>query len=105
MLTNYPPECKAWVGIQYNGGKTVFYDCPSGKEDASSLDKGNGSTPYPYRKLLWYVLSVGRVQVQNVATVKDTATLVCFLHLHLRFSSLQGGDVSAAELCRNAKTG
>ena len=42
VTVNYSSSARLKVGIQYNGGKTVFYDCPSGKDASFSLDKGNG---------------------------------------------------------------
>ena len=41
VTVNYSSSARLKVGIQYNGGKTVFYDCPSGKDASFSLDKGN----------------------------------------------------------------
>lgn len=66
VTVNYSSSARLKVGIQYNGGKTVFYDCPSGKDASFSLDKGNGqvhrnAVPQRFR----YVLSAGRVQVHE----------------------------------------
>ena len=47
VTVNYSSSARLKVGIQYNGGKTVFYDCPSGKDASFSLDKGNGKYTFP----------------------------------------------------------
>ena len=41
VTVNYTSSAKLKVGIQYNGGKTVYRDCPSGKDASFSLDKGD----------------------------------------------------------------
>lgn len=42
VTVNYTSSAKLKVGIQYNGGKTVYRDCPSGKDASFSLDQGDG---------------------------------------------------------------
>ena len=61
VTVNYSSSARLKVGIQYNGGKTVFYDCPSGKDASFSLDKGNGNACKQLYHPLRYVLSAGRV--------------------------------------------
>ena len=104
VTVNYSSSARLKVGIQCNGGKTVFYDCPSGKDASFSLDKGNGkyhrnAVPQRFR----YVLSAGRVQVHER---NRSGQLRSVSGLHFRGSVLQGDTVSAkaAELCKNAKT-
>lgn len=41
VTVNYTSSAKLKVGIQYNGGKTVYRDCPSGKDASFSLDQGD----------------------------------------------------------------
>ena len=42
VTVNYTSSARLKVGIQYNGGKTVYRDCPSGKDASFSLDQGDG---------------------------------------------------------------
>ena len=41
VTVNYTSSAKLKVGIQYNGGTTVYRDCPSGKDASFSLDQGD----------------------------------------------------------------
>ena len=72
VTVNYSSSARLKVGIQYNGGKTVFYDCPSGKDASFSLDKGNGKyTVTLYR----HVSGTSYQQVESKSmnvTVKDS---------------------------------
>ena len=66
VTVNYSSSARLKVGIQYNGGKTVFYDCPSGRMLPSLSIRATASTPrnaVPQR--FRYVLSAGRVQVHE----------------------------------------
>ena len=72
VTVNYSSSARLKVGIQYNGGKTVFYDCPSGKDASFSLDKGNGKyTVTLYRNVSGTSYQQVESKSMNV-TVKDS---------------------------------
>ena len=72
VTVNYSSSARLKVGIQYNGGKTVFYDCPSGKDASFSLDKGNGKyTVTLYRNVSGTSYQQVDSKSMNV-TVKDS---------------------------------
>ena len=65
VTVNYSSSARLKVGIQYNDGKTVFHDCPSGKDASFSLDQGDGKYRNAVPQRFRYVLSAGRVQVHE----------------------------------------
>ena len=73
VTVNYSSSARLKVGIQYNGGKTVFYDCPSGKDASFSLDKGNGKYTFtmPGSKM---TVSAEFVEEQVASTFSDVPT-------------------------------
>ena len=92
------------VGIQYNGGKTVFYDCPSGKDTSFSLDKGNGKyTVTLYRNVSGTSYQQVESKSMNV-TVKDSYAPYLVSTSEVQFSKGDTVSAKAAELCKNAKT-
>ena len=73
VTVNYSSSARLKVGIQYNGGKTVFYDCPSGKDTSFSLDKGNGKyTVTLYRNVSG--TSYQQVESKSMNTTMTTCT-------------------------------
>lgn len=89
VTVNYTSSAKLKVGIQYNGGKTVYRDCPSGKDASFSLDQGDGQ----------YTVTLYR----NV-TVKDRFAPYLVSTSDIQFSKGDAVSAKAAELCKNAKT-
>ena len=73
VTVNYSSSARLKVGIQYNGGKTVFYDCPSGKDASFSLDKGNGKyTVTLYRNVSG--TSYQQVESKSKMCIRDSLT-------------------------------
>ena len=104
VTVNYSSSARLKVGIQYNGGKTVFYDCPSGKDASFSLDKGNGKyTVTLYRNVSGTSYQQVESKSMNV-TVKDSYAPYLVSTSEVQFSKGDTVSAKAAELCRNAKT-
>ena len=104
VTVNYSSSARLKVGIQYNGGKTVFYDCPSGKDASFSLDKGNGKyTVTLYRNVSGTSYQQVESKSMNV-TVKDSYAPYLVSTSEVQFSKGDTVSAKAAELCKNAKT-
>ena len=104
VTVNYSSSARLKVGIQYNGGKTVFYDCPSGKDASFSLDKGNGKyTVTLYRNVSGTSYQQVDSKSMNV-TVKDSYAPYLVSTSEVQFSKRDTVSAKAAELCKNAKT-
>ena len=104
VTVNYSSSARLKVGIQYNGGKTVFYDCPRGKDASFSLDKGNGKyTVTLYRNVSGTSYQQVESKSMNV-TVKDSYTPYLVSTSEVQFSKGDTVSAKAAELCKNAKT-
>ena len=104
VTVNYSSSARLKVGIQYNGGKTVFYDCPSGKDASFSLDKGNGKyTVTLYRNVSGTSYQQVESKSMNV-TVKDSYAPYLVPTSEVQFSKGDTVSAKAAELCKNAKT-
>ena len=43
VTVNYTSGAKLKVGVQYQGGKVAYKNCPSGKDVAFALDQGDGT--------------------------------------------------------------
>lgn len=103
VTVNYSSSARLKVGIQYNGGKTVFYDCPSGKDTSFSLDKGNGKyTVTLYRNVSGTSYQQVESKSMNV-TVKDSYAPYLVSTSEVQFSKGDTVSAKAAELCKNAK--
>lgn len=103
VTVNYSSSARLKVGIQYNGGKTVFYDCPSGKDASFSLDKGNGKyTVTLYRNVSGTSYQQVESKSMNV-TVKDSYAPYLVSTSEVQFSKGDTVSAKAAELCKNAK--
>ncbi len=104
VTVNYSSSARLKVGIQYNGGKTVFYDCPSGKDASFSLDKGNGKyTVTLYRNVSGTSYQQVESKSMNV-TVKDSYAPYLVFTSEVQFSKGDTISAKAVELCKNAKT-
>lgn len=104
VTVNYSSSARLKVGIQYNGGKTVFYDCPSGKDASFSLDKGNGKyTVTLYRNVSGTSYQQVESKSMNV-TVQDSYAPYLASTSEVQFSKGDTVSAKAAELCKNAKT-
>ena len=100
VTVNYTSSAKLKVGIQYNGGTTVYRDCPSGKDASFSLDQGDGKyTVTLYRNVSGSSYEEVSSKTMNV-TVKDRFVSTS----DIQFSKGDAVSVKAAELCKNAKT-
>ena len=98
VTVNYSSSARLKVGIQYNGGKTVFYDCPSGKDASFSLDKGNGKyTVTLYRNVSGTSYQQVDSKSMNV-TVKDSYAPYLVSTSEVQFS--KGDTVSSARTPR-----
>ena len=104
VTVNYTSSAKLKVGIQYNGGTTVYRDCPSGKDASFSLDQGDGKyTVTLYRNVSGS--SYEEVSSKNMnVTVKDRFAPYLVSTSDIQFSKGDAVSVKAAELCKNAKT-
>ena len=104
VTVNYTSSAKLKVGIQYNGGKTVYRDCPSGKDASFSLDKGNGKyTVTLYRNVSGTSYQQVESKSMNV-TVKDSYAPYLVSTSEVQFSKGDTVSAKASELCKNAKT-
>ena len=104
VTVNYTSSAKLKVGIQYNGGKTVYRDCPSGKDASFSLDQGNGKyTVTLYRNVSGTSYQQVESKSMNV-TVKDSYAPYLVSTSEVQFSKGDTVSAKAAELCKNAKT-
>ena len=104
VTVNYTSSAKLKVGIQYNGGTTVYRDCPSGKDASFSLDKGNGKyTVTLYRNVSGTSYQQVESKSMNV-TVKDSYAPYLVSTSEVQFSKGDTVSAKAAELCKNAKT-
>lgn len=104
VTVNYTSSAKLKVGIQYNGGKTVYRDCPSGKDASFSLDQGDGKyTVTLYRNVSGSSYEQVASRSMNV-TVKDRFAPYLVSTSDIQFSKGDAVSAKAAELCKNAKT-
>ena len=104
VTVNYTSSAKLKVGIQYNGGKTVYRDCPSGKDASFSLDQGDGKyTVTLYRNVSGSSYEEVSSKTMNV-TVKDRFAPYLVSTSDIQFSKGDAVSAKAAELCKNAKT-
>ena len=104
VTVNYTSSAKLKVGIQYNGGKTVYRDCPSGKDASFSLDQGDGKyTVTLYRNVSGSSYEEVSSKTMNV-TVKDAYAPYLVSTAEVQFSKGDAVSSKAAELCKNAKT-
>ena len=104
VTVNYTSSAKLKVGIQYNGGKTVYRDCPSGKDASFSLDQGDGKyTVTLYRNVSGSSYEEVSSKTMNV-TVKDAYAPYLVSTAEVQFSKGDAVSNKAAELCKNAKT-
>lgn len=104
VTVNYTSSAKLKVGIQYNGGTTVYRDCPSGKDASFSLDQGDGKyTVTLYRNVSGSSYEEVSSKTMNV-TVKDHFAPYLVSTSDIQFSKGDAVSVKAAELCKNAKT-
>ena len=87
VTVNYTSSAKLKVGIQYNGGTTVYRDCPSGKDASFSLDQGDGKyTVTLYRNVPVFLRGSF---LQDHERYRQ-GPLRSLPHLHLGHSVLQG---------------
>ena len=104
VTVNYTSSAKLKVGIQYNGGKTVYRDCPSGKDASFSLDQGDGKyTVTLYRNVSGSSYEQVASRSMDV-TVKDRFAPYLVSTSDIQFSKGDAVSAKAAELCKNAKT-
>ena len=104
VTVNYTSSAKLKVGIQYNGGTTVYRDCPSGKDASFSLDQGDGKyTVTLYRNVSGSSYEEVSSKTMNV-TVKDRFAPYLVSTSDIQFSKGDAVSAKAAELCKNAKT-
>ena len=104
VTVNYTSSAKLKVGIQYNSGKTVYRDCPSGKDASFSLDQGDGQyTVTLYRNVSGSSYEQVASRSMDV-TVKDRFAPYLVSTSDIQFSKGDAVSAKAAELCKNAKT-
>ena len=104
VTVNYTSSAKLKVGIQYNSGKTVYRDCPSGKDASFSLDQGDGKyTVTLYRNVSGSSYEQVASRSMDV-TVKDRFAPYLVSTSDIQFSKGDAVSAKAAELCKNAKT-
>ena len=94
VTVNYTSSAKLKVGIQYNGGTTVYRDCPSGKDASFSLDQGDGKyTVTLYRNVSGSSYEEVSSKTMNV-TVKDRFAPYLVSTSDIQFSKGDGDNVT-----------
>lgn len=104
VTVNYSSSAKLKVGIQYENGKTIYRDCPSGQAAAFSLNQGDGK----YTVTLCKNVSGTRYEVVQQETVnvsmKNAYAPYLVSTADVQFKSGDAVSNKAAEICKNAKT-
>lgn len=104
VTVNYSSSAKLKVGIQYENGKTIYRDCPSGQAAVFSLNQGDGK----YTVTLYKNISgtkYGVVEQKKVeVTIKDIYAPYLVSTADVQFTSGDAVSNKAAEICKNAKT-
>ena len=104
VTVNYTSSAKLKVGIQYQGGKIAYKNCPSGKDAVFSLEQGDGT----YTISLCENISgtTYRVVTSKKVNVKIENAYAPYLiaTTDVQFTSGDAVSKKAAELCKDAKT-
>ena len=104
VTVNYTSRAKLKVGVQFAGGKIVYKDCPSGRDAAFPLERGDGS----YTITLCENLSGKTYRVVCSKTVNATIENQFAPYLvatsDVQFTSGDAVSKKAAELCKDCKS-
>ena len=104
VTVNYTSSAKLKVGIQYQGGKIAYKNCPSGKDAVFSLEQGDGTYTITLCENIsgttYRIVTSKRVN----AKIENAYAPYLIATTDVQFTS--GDDVckKAAELCKDAKT-
>lgn len=104
VTVNYTSGAKLKVGVQYQGGKVAYKNCPSGKDVAFALDQGDGT----YTITVCENLSGKTYRVVSSKTVnakiENEYAPYLIATADVQFTSGDTVSKKAAELCKDAKT-
>lgn len=104
VTVNYTSSAKLKVGIQYQGGKIAYKNCPSGKDAVFSLEQGNGTYTISLCENIsgttYRVVTSKKVN----AKIENEYAPYLIATADVQFTSGNAVSKKAAELCKDAKT-